>query len=517
MSEPTALATKPRFMREEPRPAITPSQEAAIPRWIAEGPAALANFRSAAFSALKRTGLPHTGSEDFSFIRVGEFLPHLGPPAEAASGAGPTAEASEEAAAKARARSEAALPGAEAIERQLVAEAAQSYLVLVDGNYLPGLSKPGSDFRIATLSQTGPVVTAPVREALLRIASEETDAVAALGMIFARDPLVIETAAKTAPEKPLLLLHFHTGSGVRSDAVILYHGGTLSEASLLVRHASLADGSTPPGAVATGSMENVHTVVLLDPGASLKFLEAGASAGPGASSGAGDSSLIRDIHFRKLTARLDRGSRLLAVSAHTGSRLTRNSFSVDLAGEGAEAEVNGATVLTGSRQSHNFVRIRHLVPHCVSRQHFKSVAADQTRSSVDGTIYVAEHAQQTNAYQLINNLMLSDEARADSKPQLRIHADDVKCSHGATSGKLDPAQQFYLESRGLPPAQARALMTVAFIAEILEKAGKAGMAASVRPESAGADARESFRAILDHALLDTLKQRLPASQGGRHA
>ncbi len=174
-----------------------------------------------------------------------------------------------------------------------------------------------------------------------------------------------------------------------------------------------------------------------------------------------------------------------------------------MAGEGAEAEVTGARVLPGSRQSHNFVRIRHLVPHCVSRQHFKSVAADQGRSSVDGTIIVVPGAQQTNAYQLINNLMLSDEARADSKPRLMIHADDVKCSHGATSGKLDPAQQFYLESRGLPPVRARALLTVAFIAEVLEKTGKPG---------------EGFRDGLDHALLDSLKHRLPAvaAEGGRH-
>jgi Fe-S cluster assembly protein SufD len=130
---------------------------------------------------------------------------------------------------------------------------------------------------------------------------------------------------------------------------------------------------------------------------------------------------------------------------------------------------------------------------------FKTVAADQARASVDGTIIVALDAQQTNAGQLINNLMLSDEARADAKPRLMIHADDVKCSHGATAGKLDPVQQFYLESRGLPPEQARSLLTVAFVAEALEKAGKAG---------------EPFRDALDHALLDSLRTRLP---GGSHA
>jgi Fe-S cluster assembly protein SufD len=499
----SAVALKPMFMREAPDPAITPSQEEAIPRWIAEGPAALAEIRTAAFTALKKTGLPHTGSEDFSFIRVGEFLPHLGPPAVAANAASM--------------RPAGRLPTPADIQGQLVAEARDSYLVLVDGTYVPELSEPGSDFHVSTLSQE--TLPATLRAALVRIASEETDAVAALGMVFSRDPLVIQVAAKAVPADPLLLLHFHTGSGIRSDAFILYHGGKLSEARLLVRHASLADSATPPGAVATGSMENAHTVALLDEAASLKFLEAGASAQTG-TAGSGENTVNRDIHFRKLTVRLDRNSRLLAVSAHAGSRLTRSSFSVDLAGEGAEAEVNGATVLTGNRQSHNFIRIRHLVPHCVSRQRFKSVAADQTRSSVDGTIYVAKDAQQTNAYQLINNLMLSDEARADSKPRLMIHADDVKCSHGATSGKLDPAQQFYLESRGLPPARARALLTVAFIAEVLEKAGEAGRAGEAGEAGrAGADAgTDGFRDILDHALLDTLKHRLPAApEGERHA
>ncbi len=467
----TAILNKPRFMREEPRPAITPAQEAAIPLWIAEGPAALADIRAAAFNALRKTGLPHSGSEDFTFIRVGEFLPHLGPPAESAPE-----------------RSGDRSPAAAEIESQLVAEAAEAYLVLIDGTYHPELSRPGSGFRISTLSRAE--LAAEARAALALIASQETDAVASLAMIFSRDPLVIQVEAGSVPGSPLLLLHFHTGSGVRSDSLIIYHGAKLSEAVLLVRHSTLADSATSANAVATGSMENVQTVALLDEGASLKFLEAGAS-------GSGESTLIRDIHFRKLAARLERNSRLLAVSAHTGSRLTRNSFSVDLAGEGAEAEINGATVLTGNRQSHNFIRIRHLVPHCVSRQLFKSVAADQSRSSVDGTIYVAKHAQQTNAYQLINNLMLSDEARADSKPQLLIHADDVKCSHGSTSGKLDPAQQFYLESRGLPPAQARALLTIAFIAEVLGKADKKG-----------------FRAVLDRALLDTLKNRLPAAAKG---
>jgi Fe-S cluster assembly protein SufD len=478
MSGTQATTNNPRFMREEPKPALTPALEEAVTRFLDESPYALSEVRAAAAEALRRIGLPHTGSEDFSFIRLGEILPHLGPLTGAPN---------------------ITLPSAEEVAALVLPESRESYAVLVDGFFIPGLSHPGPDFLVRTLEESAPVDSPlagmHVRFQLLHdqfVASlvaavrEETDAAAALATLYAYQPVLIRVPEKKIPASPLQLIHFASGSG-RADALVIVHAGPHSESRILVRHASLS------GAGAEAGMENTHTLALIDAGASLKFLEAGEdeSASPAS----------RRIRFRKLTARLARDARLLAVSAHTGARILRNAFAIDLAGEGAEAEIHGATVLTGDRQSHNFVRVRHLVPHCISRQNFKSVAAEQSRSSVDGTIYVAPGAQQTNAYQLINNLMLSDEARADSKPRLMIFADDVKCSHGATSGKLDAAQQFYLESRGIPPAQARALLTVAFIAEVLEKSGK--------PD-------EGFRGLLDHALLDALKHRLPSAQGVSH-
>jgi Fe-S cluster assembly protein SufD len=474
-------------MRSEPLPQLPYELESAIPKRIVTGPAALNSLRSAAAASLRKTGLPHSGSEDFSFVRTGEFLPHLGPPAAAL------------------ARLAGGLPSRADIERHLVSEARESFVVLVDGIYVPELSKPGSEYKVGLLAESNSNHKHS-DEDLIGMVSQETDAAAAMAMLFA-EPLHIFLAAKSVPASPLLLMHFSSGSARRSDAFVVYRGSKLSQGTLLVRHAVMGRATEQPaeaGSKATGSMQNTHTLALLDESASFKFYEAGRvealdADGQPETAGAPAAIAAKSIHFGKLTARLGRNARLSAVSAHTGSRLSRLSFAIDLAGEGAEAEINGAAVLTGSRQSHNFVRIRHLAPHCVSRQHFKSVAADQSRSSVDGTIYVAPGAQQTNAYQLINNLMLSDDARADSKPRLMIHADDVKCSHGATSGKLDPAQQFYLESRGLPPARARALLTIAFIAEVLEKSGKTG---------------EGFRDGLDHALLDSLKHRLPISLQG---
>lgn len=465
-------SARPRIMREVPEPALTPALDEAIAKWLDEGPYALSDIRTAAASALRKAGLPHSGSEDFSFIRVGEILPHLGGPS-AATGIAPTAAD---------------------IAPHILPECRNSHIVLVDGVYAPGLSRPGEEFHLSLLEEAAPP-DSPLPAMHLRfqglhdafvarlaaLIEGETDAAAALAALFASHPLLVRVPAKRVAAAPLQILHVATGAK-RADALVILHAGPQSESRILVRHARVGDR-------AAAAMENALTAALIEDGASLRILEAGTA----------ESDAGQDIHFRKLAARLDRNARLHAVTAHTGSRLSRHSFSVDLAGEGAEAELNGAAVLTGACQSHNHVRLRHLVPHCTSRQLFKSVAADQSRSSVDGTIVVALDAQQTNANQLINNLMLSDEARADSKPRLMIHADDVKCSHGATSGKLDPAQQFYLESRGLPPGKARALLTVAFIGEVLEKAGKPG---------------EAFRDGLDHALLDSLRTRIPA--GGSH-
>jgi Fe-S cluster assembly protein SufD len=479
-------ALQPLFKREAAAPALPPALEEAIDRHLEASPAALAGLRLAAAQSLRRLGLPHSRSEDYSFLRVGELLPHLGPPAAAgpaANGLPGTGRATD-------------LPSFEAIAPYILPEARENLVVLLDGAFVPSLSRLEGEFSVLPYADSAPPdsplpgmhlrfqgLHAAIENRIAAMLEEETDAPAALAALFAAHPLLVRVPAKRVVPAPLQILHLTTGA-LRSDAFILVHAGTRSESRILVRHARLAS-SADAGTQAPG-LENVHTLAWVEDGASLRFMEQGVDSPAGG----------RDLHLRKFNARLERDARLLAVSAHTGSRLTRAAFGIDLAGEGADAELNGATVLAGARQGHQHVVLRHLAPHGTSRQNFKTVVADQSRASVDGTIHVALDAQQTNAAQLINNLMLSDEARADCKPRLMIHADDVKCAHGATSGKLDPAQQFYLESRGLPPARARSLLTVAFVAEALEKAGKAG---------------EAFRDGLDHALLDALRERIPGA------
>ena len=139
-----------------------------------------------------------------------------------------------------------------------------------------------------------------------------------------------------------------------------------------------------------------------------------------------------------------------------------------LSGEGAEANVYGAYVCGGEEKVKISVDMHHDVPHCNSRQLFKGIAGGASKVDFYGKIIVAKDAQRTEAYQENHNILLSDGAKVDTKPQLEIYADDVKCSHGATIGRLNEEEQFYTRSRGISLEDAKVLQMISFIAPVLE-------------------------------------------------
>ena len=141
---------------------------------------------------------------------------------------------------------------------------------------------------------------------------------------------------------------------------------------------------------------------------------------------------------------------------------------VHLVGEGAEANVYGAYVCGGEEKVKIAVDMYHDVPHCNSRQLFKGIAGGVSRVDFYGKIIVAQDAQRTEAYQENHNILLTDGAKVDTKPQLEIYADDVKCSHGATIGRLNEEEQFYMRSRGISLEDAKVLQMISFIAPVLE-------------------------------------------------
>jgi Fe-S cluster assembly protein SufD len=157
-----------------------------------------------------------------------------------------------------------------------------------------------------------------------------------------------------------------------------------------------------------------------------------------------------------------------AFTFNLGARLCRTEIHARLLGAGGIVHLNAAQLLRGTQHADFTTVVAHDAPSCASRQTVKNVLAGRSRGVFQGRIEVAQIAQKTDGYQMNQALLLSEDAEIDSKPELRIHADDVKCSHGATVGALDPAQLFYLRTRGVPEAEARAMLVRAFLAEALD-------------------------------------------------
>ena len=174
------------------------------------------------------------------------------------------------------------------------------------------------------------------------------------------------------------------------------------------------------------------------------------------------------IHLNVWLAKIGADARYNAFQLSAGAALTRNQLYVDFEGEGSATDVSGATLARGKQHCDTTLVVEHRVPRCVSREMFKLVLDDEARGIFQGKIVVSPHAQKTDGKQMAQALLLSEMAEFDSKPELEIFADDVVCGHGATSGQIDEDLLFYLESRGLPEPQARALLIQAFVGEAFE-------------------------------------------------
>jgi Fe-S cluster assembly protein SufD len=170
-----------------------------------------------------------------------------------------------------------------------------------------------------------------------------------------------------------------------------------------------------------------------------------------------------------LDARIGAEADFRSHTLTTGGALVRNESRLRLEGAGARGEINGLYLLDGQSHVDNHTRVEHLVPDGSSRQVFKGVLDGRSRGVFTGRIYVAQDAQRTDAEQSANSLLLSDEARGWTRPQLEIYADDVKCTHGATVGSLSADSLFYLRARGLPASLARRLLIHAFASELLAR------------------------------------------------
>jgi len=170
-----------------------------------------------------------------------------------------------------------------------------------------------------------------------------------------------------------------------------------------------------------------------------------------------------------LTARLGRGSRFVSHAATLGGKMTRNELKVAMAGEGADATINGVVILSGDQHCDNQTLLDHAAPHCPSHELYKHVLDGKSTCVFKGKILVRPGAQKTDSKQTSKSLLLSDDARMNSQPALEIYADDVKCTHGSTTGPVDEEMVFYLRSRGVGMVAARHLLTYAFAADVTRR------------------------------------------------
>jgi Fe-S cluster assembly protein SufD len=197
----------------------------------------------------------------------------------------------------------------------------------------------------------------------------------------------------------------------------------------------------------------------------------------------------RALHVGGLHAAQSRGSRVESHSIAFGAALARNDITTSFDAEGCEAELNGLFFVNGRQHVDHHTRIDHAMPHGTSREYYKGIVDDAARGVFNGKVIVHPGAQKTNAQLSSHNLLLSKNAEIDAKPELSIDADDVKCTHGATVGQLDDKAMFYLRSRGVDKAMARALLTYAFAHDVIERVRVAPL-----------------RAMLERVLIERLPQ-----------
>lgn len=271
---------------------------------------------------------------------------------------------------------------------------------------------------------------------------DASSALSALNAALLRDGWLLDVAPGVALPRPIHLDLRNDGANGLANITCLVRLGADASASLLETHAG--DGWS-------------NSRLKIDLGAGARLMHARLQ-----------QYSATAFHGALTEARLEAGSVYHHVSLMLGAAVARHELAVTLAGEGATFDAQGLSLARGKAHLDHTLRLEHAAANCSSNQLFKNVVDEQGHAVFQGMIRVAPGAQKTDAQQLCRTLLLSDHAEVDTKPELEILADDVKCSHGATVGDLDANMLFYLRARGIDDAAARRLLLEGFAAEILE-------------------------------------------------
>ena len=321
-------------------------------------------------------------------------------------------------------------------------------LVFINGVFDESLSsfeEIDAGVRVGSLASAIESGDAAAERYLGKIAGFDQHAFSALNTAFIADGAFIELAQNAVVDQPIHLLFISGGEGVSHPRNLIV-AGRHSRSAVIESYVSLRDSTY---------FTNAVTEIAAGEGAHIdhyKLQREGATA----------------FHVGTVQVRQERDSQLHSFSFAVGGALARTNVYTSLAGDAATCTLNGLYLTDGTQHIDNQTSIEHIAPNCPSHEVYKGVLDGRSHGVFNGKVYVHPEAQKTDGKQSNNNLLLSPSARVDTKPQLEIFADDVKCTHGATVGRLDEMAMFYLNSRGIGRETARTLLTYAFAADVLE-------------------------------------------------
>jgi Fe-S cluster assembly protein SufD len=405
--------------------------ERARPRWQSNGHDGLTRLREEALQRFMSRGFPTTREEEWRFTSVAPIADRT-----------------------------FALERTSAIEVSasdivpLRLPIAAVELVFVNGRHVPALSRVGvrpEGARVESLADALATARDQIEPHLDRNLPVEQQPFVALNTAFLDDGAWIQVSAGAILQQPIHLLFLSTGGiderPLMSHPRILAMFGENSQASVIETHA---------GANGAQYFTNAVTDIVVGDNAVLDHYTL-------------QYDSPEAFHVGAIRVRAERSATYRSHSVSLGGVLVRNDVTAVMNGEGAECTLNGLYAADGRRLVDNHTTIDHAQPHCGSREVYKGILADHARGIFNGKIIVRPDAQKTDAKQTNRALLLSEDAQINTKPQLEIFANDVKCTHGAAVGQLDEEALFYLRSRGLSDASARRILIHAFAADVLDR------------------------------------------------
>ena len=323
-------------------------------------------------------------------------------------------------------------------------------IVFIDGvysSYLSETTHDGVDVCLMSSALNKPMYR-PVIENYFNKIADKNDSLTSLNTAFSKEGAYIYIPRSKAPHKPIQIIHLATG---QESASMLQPRNLIvaeenSELQIIERHQSLTSNEV---------LTNCVTEIFAGKDARVDYYKL--------QNDHENASLIDNTYISQ--------ERQSVVSVHTfslGGKITRNNLNYYQKGEHIDSILNGVTILDKKQHVDHYTLVHHAEPNCESHQDYKGIFDGESTGVFNGKILVDKIAQKTDAFQQNNNLLISDYATLNTKPQLEIFADDVKCSHGCTVGQLDEDALFYLQSRGIPKKEAQALMMYAFANNVLD-------------------------------------------------